>query len=199
LNKIEYVTDNGNVECEQKLDIAEQLTLLLIINDYQVNNPKHEITTEELLAYLTYILAHPINWCVQTCSLVLRCNHETQNKRKIERTLTQLQELIDQYERSSPSNIQRLQYFHLTMMPPLWKLQSDLAKIYMSLGLINNALELYLHLNKWSEVIACYQCLNKMSMAENIIRDQLKVKETSDLYCSLGEVTGDISYYEKIS
>ncbi|CAF5141098.1 unnamed protein product, partial [Rotaria sp. Silwood1] len=33
-----------------------------------------------------YILARPLNWCIQTCSLILRCQHETENTRKIERT-----------------------------------------------------------------------------------------------------------------
>ena len=33
--------------------------------------------------------------------------------------------------------------------------------------------------------------------AEAVIRQQLAVKETPDLYCSLGEVTRDRSYFEK--
>lgn len=33
--------------------------------------------------------------------------------------------------------------------------------------------------------------------AEEIIRQQLKLKETPDLYCSLGEVTKDVQYFEK--
>jgi hypothetical protein len=33
--------------------------------------------------------------------------------------------------------------------------------------------------------------------AEALIRDRLNIKETPDLYCSLGEVTRDIQYFEK--
>jgi len=145
----------------QNLNIIEQLTLLLVTCDRQVNNPRHETTTEEQLAFLTYILARPINWCVQTCSLVLRCKHETENKRKIERTLLQLQELIDQYDYKNPSSSFRLEYFYSTPMYPTWKLKSDIANIYVKLGLINNALDLYLYLKKWSDVITCYQILKK--------------------------------------
>lgn len=33
--------------------------------------------------------------------------------------------------------------------------------------------------------------------AEELIREQLKIKETPDLYCSLGEVTKDLQYFHK--
>ena len=33
--------------------------------------------------------------------------------------------------------------------------------------------------------------------AEECIRQQIAIKETPDLYCSLGEVTRDVSYFEK--
>jgi len=33
--------------------------------------------------------------------------------------------------------------------------------------------------------------------AEQVIRQQLEIRETPDLYCSLGEVTKDIQYFEK--
>ncbi|CAF1565479.1 unnamed protein product, partial [Adineta steineri] len=55
-------------------------------------------------------------------------------------------------------------YFHSTPVYPTWKLKSDIANIYVKLGLVNNALDLYLHLKKWSDVISCYQILKKLSL-----------------------------------
>ncbi|CAF3109580.1 unnamed protein product [Rotaria sp. Silwood2] len=197
LNQIQFQNETDPQYMTIQLNIVEQLTLLLVIYDRQINHPRHEITTEEQLAFLTYILARPINWCIQTCSLILRCQHETENKRKIERTLLQLQELIDQYDYTIPSSSFRLEYFHSTPIYPTWKLKSYIAHIYVKLGLINNALDLYLYLKKWSDVIACYQLLKKLSLAEHVIREQLKIKETPDLLCSLGEVTDEFEYLER--
>ncbi|CAF1483268.1 unnamed protein product [Adineta ricciae] len=197
LNQIQF--ENGNEYQNQtiQLDALEQLTLLLIIYDRQVNSPRHEITTEEQLAFLTYILARPSNWCVQTCSLTLRCQHETENKRKIERTLLQLQELIDQLDHKEPPSSFRLQHFYSTPVYPTWKLKYDVANTYVKIGLLNSALDLYLYLKKWTDVIMCYQSMKKLSLAEHVIREQLKIKETPDLLCSLGEVTDEFEYFER--
>ncbi|UJR28856.1 hypothetical protein I4U23_010080 [Adineta vaga] len=197
LNQIQFENGNDFQNLTIQLNIFEQLTLLLIIYDRQVNSPKHEITTEEQLAFLQYILARPINWCVQTCSLTSRCQHETESTRRIERTLLQLQELVDQFDHKEPSSVFRLQYFYSTPIYSTWKLKNDVANIYAKLGLLNNALDLYLHLKKWSDVISCYQSLKKLSLAEHIIREQLKIKETPDLLCSLGEVTDEFEYFER--
>ena len=67
----------------------------------------------------------------------------------------------------------------------------------MQLGLINSSLEIYLALENWDEVIKCYQTLDKRDKAETLIRQRLSVKETPDLYCSLGEVTGDTEHFDK--
>lgn len=197
LNQIQFENEGDNQNQNIQLNIVEQLTLLLIIHDRHINNPRHEITTEEQLAFLTYILSKPSNWCVQTCSLILRAKHETENKRKIERTLLQLQELFDQINYPKPSSQFRLEYFYATPIYSTWKLENDMANIYVKIGLINNALDLYLHLKKWTDVISCYQILKKLSLAESVIREQLKIKETPELFCSLGEVTDEFEYFQR--
>lgn len=67
----------------------------------------------------------------------------------------------------------------------------------MQLGLINSSLELYINMKMWDDVIRCYQALDKKEKAEQIIRQQLEIKETPDLYCSLGEVTRELDYFHK--
>lgn len=37
----------------------------------------------------------------------------------------------------------------------------------------------------------------EITKAEEVIRQQLKIKETPDLYCSLGEVTKEIEHFHK--
>ncbi len=67
----------------------------------------------------------------------------------------------------------------------------------MQIGLINSALEIYQSLQMWDDVIRCYQALDKRDKAEQLIRQQLALKETPDLYCSLGEATREFEHYHK--
>ena len=39
--------------------------------------------------------------------------------------------------------------------------------------------------------------LRNLQKAETLIRQQLEIKETPDLYCSLGEVTKEVEYFQK--
>ena len=48
-------------------------------------------------------------------------------------------------------------------------LQNDVANIYVKIGLVNNALDIYLHLKKWSDVIACYQIMKKLSLVNALV------------------------------
>lgn len=67
----------------------------------------------------------------------------------------------------------------------------------MQLGLINSSLEIYTNLKMWDDAIKCLITLDKRDQAEQMIRKQLSIKETPDLYCSLGEVTRDLNYFYK--
>jgi hypothetical protein len=53
LNQIQFENGSDDQNLTIQLNIIEQLTLLLFIYDRQMNNPRHEITTEEQLAFLT--------------------------------------------------------------------------------------------------------------------------------------------------
>jgi tetratricopeptide (TPR) repeat protein len=67
----------------------------------------------------------------------------------------------------------------------------------MQIGLISSSLEIYTSLQMWDDVIKCYQALDKRDKAEQLIRQQLAVKETAELYCSLGEVTREFEHFHK--
>lgn len=65
----------------------------------------------------------------------------------------------------------------------------------ISLGMIKTALELYLRLRKWYEVIACYTTLELRHKAAEVIRQQLDLRPTVELYCLLGDATDDVQCY----
>ncbi len=68
---------------------------------------------------------------------------------------------------------ERLQYIHQLASPPRWKLESELADRWVSLGGLRTALEIYKRLQMWSEVALCWAANDREDKARRIIRRQL--------------------------
>ncbi|CAG2184093.1 unnamed protein product, partial [Oppiella nova] len=98
---------------------------------------------------------------------------------------------------TSLQTIQRSKHFYSVLPNPFWITERHLANILVSLGVNKSALDIYLRLNLWDDVIDCYQRIGRRDKAEAIIRDQLKDEETPLLYCLLGDTTDNLEYYEK--
>ena len=69
-------------------------------------------------------------------------------------------------------------------------------KSFDAINLLTNAIRHTLHdtklLHLFSKTVFVFE-----KKAEQVIRQQLEIRETPDLYCSLGEVTKDIQCFEK--
>lgn len=92
-------------------------------------------------------------------SLLIRSKLESTQRRAVERSMTQLQELVDCLSKASPAPHRRLEYFYVSRMPSEWELEGSLADVFVSLGAVSSALDLYLRLQMWEKVIGCYQHL----------------------------------------
>lgn len=84
---------------------------------------------------------------------------EIKDKRSIERALSQSESLIGQYNQSVPSECYRMHTLFASGMKPIWAFKQNLADAMLSLGMIKGALDLYLQLQLWEEVIVCYTIL----------------------------------------
>lgn len=89
----------------------------------------------------------------------------------------------------------RLSFAYSSYIRPRWLVQVQLGALMISLGMIKTALDLYLQLRKWDEVITCYTILELRHKAADIIRQQLDKQPTVELYCLLGDATDDPSCY----
>ncbi len=68
--------------------------------------------------------------------------------------------------------------------------QRELAAILVTMGSMGQALEIYERLQLWEEVTECLCAQGRRGRAEEIVREQLKVKgDTPTLWCLLGDVT----------
>jgi len=67
----------------------------------------------------------------------------------------------------------RLRYIHLLAFPTRWKLESELADRWVTLGGLRSALEIYERLEMWAEVALCWAAQDREDEARKVIRGQL--------------------------
>merc|ERR1719187_1718103 len=108
--------------------------------------------------------------------------------------MMQVQTAVDHLSVSSPA-ASRLYLVHCSPLPPTWEVERQLALLLVSLGQTKTALDVFLRLEMWDEVIVCYNQLQLRHKAAEVIRQQLAKCETARLWCQLGDATDDVSHY----
>ncbi|KER29522.1 hypothetical protein T265_03894 [Opisthorchis viverrini] len=193
------------------LTLEEQSLVLLLCDLHRLAYPNDEITNEQRLVYLNTILqqAYPDSkdatvahapfscWPLATEALFRRSLLEHTSVRRSERALSQLEELVNQFDRTDPPVADRaIEHFFLARMPSVWVLQAEQARLLKKMGCFKSALDIFLRWNQWSDIIDCYTHLNKREKAEEVIREQLAAGDQSpELYCALGDVTNNREHY----
>ncbi|XP_063608874.1 tetratricopeptide repeat protein 27-like [Penaeus indicus] len=175
----------------------EQALLLAMITHKRRSAAEDLQLDEETKAFLVALLQYPKNWSLQVSALFLRSRVEISQSRAMERSLTQVEELVAAVNREEPSRYERLKLLHTSLVTPQWELQQELAKMLMRLGCVKTALEVFERLQLWEDVITCYNELQMRQRSAEIIRSQLNKGETPKLWCLLGDATDDIECYRK--
>lgn len=190
----------GNQPLLQPLDA---IILLATASSITNTSPADGLTREETLPYAERVISGgSSNWQVYTQALLVRSRIEGYRSRTIERGVLQLQAVVDQviaetspFETSkndassaketsttflpqpkaseSASASERLRYIYQLASPPRWKLESELADRWVSLGGLRTALEIYERLQMWAEVALCWAVNDREDKARKIIRRQL--------------------------
>lgn len=192
--------DPGNQPLLQALDA---IILLATASSVTNTSPTDGLTREETLPYAERVISGgSSNWQVYTQALLVRSRIEGYRSRTIERGVLQLQAVVDQViaetssfgpskdnaasaksaattflpqaksSESAPAS-ERLRYIHQLASPPRWKLESELADRWISLGGLRTALEIYERLQMWAEVALCWAANDREDKARKIIRRQL--------------------------
>ena len=86
--------------------------------------------------------------------------------------LLQVQTVVDHLSVSAPA-ASRLYLVHCSPLPPTWEVERQLALLLVSLGQTKTALDVFLRLEMWDEVIVCYNQLQLRHKAAEVIRQQV--------------------------
>ena len=162
------------------------------------SQPQDSILSEELMPYLNAVLTNlNTNWCLKSIALLERTKLEKNDKRSIERSLMQIQTLVDTfYFQPKKEGHIRMEMVYATQPPAFWVLETELVNILVSVGSIKTALDIALKLKLWEEVITCYHLLELRHKAVEVIKEQMdKDGESPMLLCMLGDATDNPDHY----
>ncbi|XP_068629463.1 tetratricopeptide repeat protein 27 [Battus philenor] len=192
LNKREFIEKVTQAE----LPSLEQTLCLLTVQYIQKSQAKDELMAEELQPYIETILSQQKGpWSTRVAALLIRCKLEANHKRTVERAMMQCETIVN--DKTNVAAVSRLSYLWASGLPSAWTWRQQLGDLYLSMGLVKAALEEYLRLQLWEDVIVCYTMLQLRHKAAEIIQQQLDIKPTVKLYCMMGDATDDVLWYKK--
>lgn len=199
LESVKFMDDKHNEL--QILSSLLQNFVLLNIKYLQISQPKDKLSDEEIQSYLMLLLKQNHGtWSVRLETLLINIKFESNHRRTIDRCLRQCEDIINSMTSINNDEVKpndKLSYIFSSLMTPRYKIEVLLGDLMVSLGLIKGALDVYLRVQQWEEVINCYTRLQLKHKAAEIIQQELEKKPTVKLYCLLGDALDDINYYEK--
>ena len=197
-------------ESPYKNDLAliDQAIVLGLCVDVSNQNPKHGLTNEQMSAYVARVMnvESTRNWMVYTTSLITKSFVEYERWKTKERSVLQLQALVDQHTNrisagqmpttdiNAPAN-ERMAIIYGLVMPPLFEMKRQLADRYMGIYVKRSALELYRELELWEDVVQCLLDTTQDDEALSLVTKQLEVKPSPMLWCCLGELEDNDDHF----
>lgn len=152
------------------LAVLDQCTLLALCLNIRNTQAAHGLTANQMGIFIARVVSHARNWTVHTMSLLLRARLESTRTRTVERSVLQLQALIDQMPTNDSSLQERLKFFHALDLPPKWEMQAELARRYASIGVTRSALEIFERVEMWEEVVQCLGMLGRQQEGVDVVR-----------------------------
>ena len=154
----------------------DQSILLALCLNVKNTAPAHGLTAEQMAPYVARVLSHPRNWTVHTTALLLRSRLESSRTRTVERSVLQLQALVDQMQvpAADSTAAERLRYIHELLLPSRWEMEKELALRYLTLGVVKSALAIFERLEMWEEVVKCWASMERPDQGVAVVRDLLE-------------------------
>lgn len=190
-----------------EMRLIDQVLVLNLCIDVKNSAAMELLTSEQMLAYVDLVMLRPENFSIHACALLIKSKLEFEKYKTKERSVLQMQLLVDQQSnRLTPLQpsislaeenrpLERLEYIHALVWPPVWRLKRSLADRYQSVGVNMSALQLYQELHIWDDAVAVLLRMEKRHRAEQLIREQ--PQQTPNLLVILGELLEDEALMER--
>ena len=189
LDPISVADKNTTLEEYKDRDLtkSEELYLLLQIEHMMRTHPKDELESELLSPYIHKILDKSHNWIIFSYGLLVRSRIEHHSNKRRERSVLQIQALLDQYAENGPLE-DRFTYYYALKYPFIWELCEELANCFMSLGVFLSAYDLLKSVKLNEKAVLCLILSGKRQQAENEARELIHTNPTPNIYCLLADV-----------
>jgi hypothetical protein len=181
------------------LSVHEHVLLLAVIENLHKTIAKDEILQEQTEAYLNLMLDKSNNWLVFSKGLLLRSLNEFNKFKRMERALTQLQTLVDQYNDELPPYEARAEFYFSIHYPDIFSLSRTLGQQWMKLGGMQSGYEIFSKLEMWDDCIECLVGQGELQKACSEIERFIKLGTASlKMRCTMGEIKTDIGILEQV-
>ena len=139
-----------------------------------------------------------LNWLVFSQALLIRSMNEFVKFKRMERSMIQLQNLVDQFNDSLPSSSVRCEYVFALNYPNYYDLQRKLADFYMKIGSVMSSCEIYSRLGMEEESVECLYLAGHKDRAKLKAEEMFEANfQTPKLLCIYGDIMSDFTYYKK--
>uniref|UniRef100_A0A182WCC6 TPR_REGION domain-containing protein n=1 Tax=Anopheles minimus TaxID=112268 RepID=A0A182WCC6_9DIPT len=201
LEKVMFLNDNENEDL-QLPSLVQNMVLGKLYYLY-VSQPKEQLTLEEIQPYITSLVYQRYGpWTTRVATLFMNASLEATHKRTVDRSLRQIEELIQQFDALGSETAvpiaDRLPMFFSSWPIAYWQMKEKLADVMVSLGMVKGALAIYQEVQSWENVIECHTVLEMRHLAAMVINELIERNgPTVRLYCMLGDATDDVECYQQ--
>ena len=225
--------EDMSVNEQTPISVLDQSILLAMCLDVKNENPMDGLLAEEMGPFLERVLSQQhamhdkkgktdkydsslADWMVYSTTLLERAWLECESNHKRERSILQIQALVDQHEtrltpmqstykaamgEDSSSVEERIKYLHTIVYPPRWLMKKDLAERYAKMGVVTSAAEMFAELHLWDETVECYKHAGKKNEAIKIVHKRLDALPDGPgaprMWAALGDLTDEEEHYSK--
>lgn len=170
----------------------------LVHNELKSQANEYDLQYETMNAYIEKVLEKSNNWLIFSMSLFLRSKNEQEKMKTRERSLIQMQTLVDQFNDEEPCLEERNRYVYTNPYPLSWNLKKQLGYAYQSIGVYLSAFEMFKELDFYEDAAHCMVSSGKITQAEKFIDSVIeKQGETAQILCLLGDLKRKEEYYQK--
>ncbi len=171
------------------LSLYDQMYLNGFCRYVMFTRPKDVILRETLGPYISKALEKSNAWVVYSCSLLHRSRNELDSTKKKERSLLQLQALVDQFKDKEPSAVERFNYLPCSGYPLNWTLRKELARDYMQIGCFSSAYEMLCDMELYEDSVQCLYMSGRKTEATERANEILKRggREAPGIMCLLAD------------